>query len=84
MAKEFGYTAETQSEGKKKVEKDNVDPHDVEMMKRSLKNVKLPTDGWKQLRKDLKAGWGKDYICRKYGIKRSYFKHLKRIITSTS
>lgn len=80
---EFGYTAETQSESREKVERDKVDPHDVKMMKRALKNVKLPTDAWKQLRQDLENGAGKDTICNKYGIKRSYFKHLKRVITST-
>lgn len=85
---EFGYEAKPQSTDRsnkktlsdKKVNNKAVDPHDVEMIKRTLKRVKLPSDAWTEIKKDFKAGAGKDTICRKYGIKRSYYKYLKNLL----
>jgi len=83
--KEFGYTAQPQSTNVKAPTKDKPnkikeDPHDLKMLERTLKRVKLPSSAWKDLKEDFKAGAGKDTICRKYGIKRSYYKHLKKLL----
>lgn len=85
--KEFGYVASPQStEEKHKPSNSKLnkatgkDPHDFKVLERALKRVKLPSDAWIEIKKDLKAGAGKDTICRKYGIKRSYYKHLKKLL----
>jgi hypothetical protein len=93
--KEFGYTAKLpREEGKRKKiissskpkresRKTNlkpVDSHEKKLLERTLKNVKLPSSAWMEIKRDFRLGEGKDTICRKYGIKRSYYKHLKKIV----
>lgn len=84
MAKEFGYTAETQSEQRTRRSQKNADkfkdPHEKEMMKRALENTKLPRDAWNALIKDIQEGAGKKTICAKYGVKSGYFKYIKQIV----
>lgn len=84
MTKEFGYTAETQSEQRINSSQKNTekfkDPRKKEIMRRALENTKLPRDVWNALIKDIQDGVGKKTICSKYGIKSGYFKYIKQIV----
>jgi len=56
------------------------DPKDKEMVNRVLKRVKLSSAGWHALREDLENHEPKDYISRRFGIKSSDLKWLKRYL----
>jgi len=51
-----------------------------EMISRVVNRVKLSTDGWTELRKDLDNSESKNYISRKFGIKPNDLKWLKKYL----
>lgn len=59
------------------------DPRDKEMIARVLKRVKLSSPAWQALREDLDNHEPKDYISRRFGIKPSDLKWLRRYLGYT-
>ena len=56
------------------------DPRDKEMIARVLKRIKLSSMGWQALKEDLENHEPKDYISRRFGIKPSDLKWLKKYL----
>jgi len=56
------------------------DPKDKEMIKRVLKRVKLSSAGWHAFKEDLENHESKDYISKRFGIKPSDLKWLRRYL----
>lgn len=52
------------------------------MLERTLKRVKLPSDGWEALREDIKNKEPKEFLVRKYRIKSSDLKRLKEYLNA--
>lgn len=59
------------------------DPREKEMIARVLKRVKLSSQAWHALKEDLENHEPKDYISRRFGIKPSDLKWLRRYLGYT-
>jgi hypothetical protein len=56
------------------------DPKEKEMIRRVLKRVKLSSQAWTALKQDLENHEPKGYITRRFGIKPSDLKWLRRYL----
>jgi hypothetical protein len=56
------------------------DPRDKEMIRRVLKRIKLSSAAWDALKEDLENKEPKDYVARRFGIKPSDLKWLRRYL----
>lgn len=53
------------------------------LLKRFKKNIKLTNDEWNQLNEEIQVE-SIQFICKKYGIKKSYIKAYKEYLNGTS